>query len=120
MINRKMPARYWAQLNGKTAQENYKEQKAIILRELEVKELEKQMEQEIFVSMMSAIDNGASALEQDVAQNVVNSIEATFSGGGIHPERLNSFSKQIAIGLGKALGDAPFKMLEDLLHEDNG
>lgn len=112
----KMPLRYWVQQNGRTAQENFNYQREKIIkdamRKKELEQLKKQIEEELFIANMTAIDESAGALEQDVATNVVNNISATFNGG-IYPERLNSFSKQIAIGLGRAIGNMPFKLIED-------
>ena len=69
---------------------------------------------------MFSLEESSSEISDDIANDIVNKINATFEGGSIHPERFTSmsFSKQLALMLGKALGQAPFKLLDEILDED--
>lgn len=119
-----LPDHFYYQLNGKSAEENYLEQKRKIHERIEMRrkleECKRQIEDETFQAIMIALEQSAGKLESEVANDVVNSIQAAFAGGSIHPEALTNktFSSEIAIALGKALGQAPFKLLDEIFKDE--
>lgn len=122
-----MPDWAYYQQNGKSAIENYREQTQMIKARYDeqkrIEEAKKKLEEEMFVAMMSALEESIDPLEQTVAQNIGNMMSAVFEGGAIHPERLKNQSFSVALGaaLGKALAQASFKLLDDILNgkDDN-
>lgn len=121
--NGMMPDWAYYQQNGKSAMENYRDQTRVIIDRYEeqkkLEEAKKQLEEEMFVAMMSALEEGIDPLEQTVAQDIGNMVSAVFEGGAIHPERLKnkSFSAELGAALGRALAQAPFKLLDDILND---
>lgn len=122
-----MPDWIWVQQNGRSPEWNWEYQRKKmfddIKRREKLKQLEEwknQLEDRTLEAVMTALDQNASLLEDQLANDVVNKIGATFEGGSIHSEKLtnSSFSTRMAVMLGKALADAPFKLLEDIINEE--
>lgn len=113
LYDKRIPLKYQPLFNGKSAQENYTIQKKRI-------KYERELENNIYSSIMSMIDGSAGELERDMANNVGLCLERVFAGGEIHPEELKhmSFSKTLAIGLGTAIGSIPGLLLDDILEDE--
>lgn len=122
-----MPTWAWVQQNGRSPEYNWEYQKREMYKKIRraeklkrLEEWKKQLEQQTLEAVLFSLDQNAAALEDQLANDVANKISAVFEGGSIHAEKLSnsSFSNRLAIALGKALGEAPFKMLEEILEED--
>ena len=106
------------QRNGKTAQENYIDQKRKwqkkYKKQRELEKLKKQMEDQIFEAVMYTMEQ-TEAFEEEVASDIVNMISSAFETGSMRPEKLEnrSFSSDLSETLGRALAMAPFKLLEE-------
>ena len=112
----------WYQMNGKTAQENYIDQKRKwqnkYKKQRELEELKKKMEEQIFEAVMYTMEE-TEAFEEEVASDVVNMIEAAFDGNSIRSGQLQdkSFSADLGATLGRALAMAPFQLLDEFLKD---
>lgn len=120
---KKIPNKFRAQLNGKTATENYKIQKNELLFELKKRELEEYIrraeEEEMFLFMKTMEDN-AAALEQDAAEDLADDFISCFDGGSIKAERLKNrtWAAQLGMIAGRDLVKSIFGYFEDLLNYD--
>lgn len=110
------------QRNGKTAQENYIDQKRKqqqnYKKQRELEKLKKQMEDQIFEAVMYTMEQ-TEAFEEEVASDIVNMISSAFETGSMRPEKLEnrSFSSDLGATLGRALAMAPFKLLEEVFDD---
>lgn len=118
-----MPDRFYYQQNGKSIEENYIEQKrksnVIVLERERIQELKKELESQTFQATMLAIEQGVDPLYQQMFHEIGNMIYGAFSGGSVRPEKLKniSLSTQLGAVLGRALAEAPFRLLDEILND---
>ena len=118
-----MPDRFYYQQNEKSIEENYIEQKrknnVIVLERERIQELKKELENQTFQATMLAIEQGIDPLHQQMLHEIGNMLNSAFSGGSVRPEKLHniSLSTQLGVVLGKALADAPFRLLDEILND---
>ena len=123
-----MPDRYYYQQNGKSAYENYRIQKQRIREGImdlyteqriqeALKEIQRLYEEAAIFSIEQSIDEAANVF----ADHMISCIDGTFSGGSINPGSMKnkSFAVMLGAALGRAIGQAPEKLLEDL-YKDRG
>lgn len=115
----RVPSGLENQLNGKTAMENYIDYKRKWEREQEKEELEKKL----YDSIMDAVFLSVMASEENITAmagaDIIATIQAAFDGGKINPGAFQkkTFATDLGIILGRALADAPFKILEELFRD---
>lgn len=118
-----MPDWVWVQQNGRSAQQNFEyqrrkiydqiaEREAAKRREEAKKEIEKQILEAILVTLEQATDGVA----EETANDVVACINAALNGTPA-PDGKKSFSAEIGAILGRALGEAPFKLLDEIFKD---
>ena len=119
-----MPDWAWVQQNGRSPQWNYdyqrrkmheriREREAAEEREKAKKEIEKQLLEAILFTMEQGSETVASA----AADDIIASINAALNGTPA-PASKKSFSADLGKMLGVALGQAPFKLLDEIFKDD--
>lgn len=123
-----MPDWAYYQQNGKSAQENYAEQHRKMQEEYykrekakELEEAKKKIEQQILEAIIFTMEQGAGTVADAAAADIISSINAAFGGGGSSGKQLGSksFSAELGVMLGRALGQAPFKLLDEIFKDDD-
>lgn len=61
---------------------------------------------------------GADLVGNKAADVVINNVNAAFGSTGGQPVSSRSFSEDLGVILGKALGAAPFKLLDELFDDE--
>ncbi|MBR5599263.1 MAG: hypothetical protein IKW39_04405 [Alphaproteobacteria bacterium] len=119
-----MPDWAWVQQNGRSPQWNYEYQKAKIYRELEEREAakrreeaKKEIERQLLEAIVSTMEQGSEMVADAAADDIVASINAALNGTPA-PASKKSFSVELGAMLGRALGQAPFKLLEEIFKDD--
>ena len=121
-----MPDWAWVQQNGRSPQWNYEYQRKKFLREIEERkatkareEAKKKIEQQILDAITLTMQQGSEQVAEAAADDIIASINAALSGTGTAaPASKRSFSADLGAMLGKALGEAPFKLLDDIFKDD--
>ena len=119
-----MPDWAWVQQNGRSPQWNYEYQKAKMYRELEEREAakrraeaKKEIERQLLEAIVSTMEQGSEMVADAAANDIVASINAALNGTPA-PASKKSFSVELGAMLGRALGQAPFKLLEEIFKDD--
>jgi len=119
-----MPDWAWVQQNGRSPQWNYEYQHRKFMREIEEREAakareeaKKKIEQQILDAINLTMQQGSEQVAEAAADDIIASINAAL-GGTAAPSSKRSFSADLGAMLGKALGEAPFKLLDDIFKDD--
>lgn len=117
---KKMPEWAAAQLNGKTAEENYYRQKRKFQKRELIRNALEEIQKEYDNALYFAIQEEEERISEMAANNFISQITAAFDGGTINPNALKnkSFAAELGAAFGRAIGQAPFKLLEEILEED--
>ena len=119
-----MPDWAWVQQNGRSPQWNYEYQKAKMYRELEEREAakrraeaKKEIERQLLEAIAMTMEQGSEMMVAATADDIVASINAALNGTPA-PASKKSFSADLGKMLGVALGQAPFKLLDEIFKDD--
>lgn len=119
-----MPDWIWVQQNGRSPDWNYQYQRDKFRREINEREAAKQrekakkeMQQQITDAVSSVLQQGSDTIAAATVEDVVSSIEAALNGKPITTQK-RSFAADLGAMLGRALVDAPFKLLDDIFDDD--
>jgi len=120
-----MPDWAWVQQNGRSPQWNYEYQRKKFLREIEEREAakrreeaKKEIERQLLEAIAMTMEQGSEMMVEATANDIVASINAALNGTPA-PASKKSFSVELGAMLGRALGQAPFKLLEDIFKDDD-
>lgn len=120
-----MPDRYWAQQNGKDPEWNLEYQRRQndmkIRKQEKIKkceEVKKQIQQQIYNAIIFTMNEGSGRIAAAAANDIINSVNAACGIGSVGPKGNMSFFVDLGIILGKALGQAPFKLLDQLFNDE--
>lgn len=123
-----MPDWAWVQQNGRSPEWNLEYQRRKMYRELEEREAakrreeaKKQIEQQILEAILFTLEEGAGTVADAAAEDIISSINAAFGGGSAGASKQlgnKSFSAELGAMLGRALGQAPFKLLDEIFDDD--
>ena len=120
-----MPDWAWVQQNGRSPQWNYEYQKAKMYAEIEAREAakrreeaKKEIERQLLEAIVSTMEQGSEMVADAAANDIVASINAALNGTPA-PASKKSFAVELGAMLGKALGQAPFKLLEEIFKDDD-
>ncbi len=120
-----MPDWAWVQQNGRSPQWNYEYQKAKMYAELEAREAakrreeaKKEIERQLLEAIVSTMEQGSEMVADAAANDIVASINAALNGTPA-PASKKSFAVELGAMLGRALGQAPFKLLEEIFKDDD-
>ena len=93
-------------------------------RELEEREAakrrekaKKEIERQLLEAIVSTMEQGSEMVADAAATDIVASINAALNGTPA-PASKKSFSVELGAMLGRALGQAPFKLLEEIFKDD--
>lgn len=119
-----MPDWAWVQQNGRSPQWNWEYQHRKILADLEAREAakkreeaKKEIERQLLEAIAMTMEQGSEMMVDATANDIVASINAALNGTPA-PASKKSFSVELGAMLGKALGQAPFKLLEEIFKDD--
>ena len=119
-----MPDWAWVQQNGRSPQWNYEYQKRKFLMEIEEREAakrraeaKKEIERQLLEAIVSTMEQGSEMVADAAANDIVASINAALNGTPA-PASKKSFSVDLGAMRGRALGQAPFKLLEEIFKDD--
>ena len=119
-----MPDWAWVQQNGRSPQWNYEYQKRKFLMEIEEREAakrraeaKKEIERQLLEAIVSTMEQGSEMVADAAANDIVASINAALNGTPA-PASKKSFAVELGAMLGRALGQAPFKLLEEIFKDD--
>ena len=111
-----MPDWIWVQQNGRSPDWNYQYQRDKFLNEREAakqrEKAKKEMQQQITDAVSSVLQQGSDTIAAATVEDIVSSIEAALNGKPITTQK-KSFAADLGAMLGRALVDAPFKLLDD-------
>lgn len=123
-----MPDWAWIQQNGRSPEWNMEYQRKKMYRQIEEREAakrreeaKKEIERQILEAIVMTMEQGVGTVADAAADDIVNSINAAIGGGSGAGKALSnkSFSAELGVILGKALGQAPFKLLDEIFKDDN-
>ena len=80
-------------------------------------EAKKEIERQLLEAIVSTMEQGSEMMVEATANDIVASINAALNGTPA-PASKKSFSVELGAMLGKALGQAPFKLLEEIFKDD--
>lgn len=119
-----MPTWAWVQQNGRSPEYNYEYQKREMYKAIEEREAakrreeaKKQIEQQILDAIVLTMQQGEELVANAAADDIIASVNAAFNGGTVSKSN-KSFSAELGAMLGRALGQAPFKLLDDIFKDD--
>ena len=120
-----MPDWAWVQQNGRSPQWNYEYQRAKMYAEIEAREAakrreeaKKEIERQLLEAIVSTMEQGSEMVADAAANDIVASINAALNGTPA-PASKKSFAVELGAMLGRALGQAPFKLLEEIFKDDD-
>ena len=120
-----MPDWAWVQQNGRSPQWNWEYQHRKMYEELEAREAakrraeaKKEIERQLLEAIAMTMEQGSEMMVEATANDIVASINAALNGTPA-PASKKSFSVELGAMLGRALGQAPFKLLEDIFKDDD-
>lgn len=120
-----MPDWAWVQQNGRSPQWNYEYQRAKMYAEIEAREAakrreeaKKEIERQLLEAIVSTMEQGSEMVADAAANDIVASINAALNGTPA-PASKKSFAVELGAMLGRALGQAPFKLLEEIFNDDD-
>ena len=118
-----MPDWVWVQQNGRSAQQNFEYQRRKIYNQIAEREAakrreeaKKEMEKQILEAILVTLEQATDGVAEETANDVVACINAALNGTPA-PDGKKSFSAEIGAILGRALGEAPFKLLDEIFKE---
>ena len=123
-----MPDWAWLQQNGRSPEWNMEYQRKKMYRQIEEREAakrreeaKKEIERQILEAIVMTMEQGVGTVADAAADDIVNSINAAIGGGSGAGKALSnkSFSAELGVILGKALGQAQFKLLDEIFKDDN-
>ena len=84
-------------------------------------EAKKEIERQILEAIVMTMEQGVGTVADAAADYIINSINAAVSGGSGAGKALSnkSFSAELGVILGKALGQAPFKLLDEIFKDED-
>ncbi len=119
-----MPDWAWVQQNGRSPQWNWEYQHRKMYEELEAREAakrraeaKKEIERQLLEAIAMTMEQGSDMMVEATANDIVASINAALNGTPA-PASKKSFSVELGAMLGRALGQAPFKLLEEIFNDD--
>ena len=119
-----MPDWAWVQQNGRSPQWNWEYQHRKMYEELEAREAakrraeaKKEIERQLLEAIAMTMEQGSEMMVEATANDIVASINAALNGTPA-PASKKSFSVELGAMLGRALGQAPFKLLEEIFKDD--
>ena len=120
-----MPDWAWEQQNGRSPQWNWEYQHRKMYEELEAREAakrraeaKKEIERQLLEAIAMTMEQGSEMMVEATANDIVASINAALNGTPA-PASKKSFAVELGAMLGKALGQAPFKLLEEIFKDDD-
>ena len=120
-----MPDWAWVQQNGRSPEWNWEYQHRKMMEDIKKRErakqreeAKKQIEQQILDAIVFTMNEGADTVAEAAAADIISSIEGLGSGGKSMSKK-SSFSAELGVILGKALGVEPFKLLDEIFKEDD-
>ena len=122
-----MPDWAWVQQNGRSPEWNWEYQHKKMdedLRRREAakrrEEAKKEIERQILDAIVLTMNQGAETVADAAADDIISSINAAFGGGSGGSKKLGSrsFAADLGVMLGKALGEAPFKLLYEIFTDE--
>ena len=120
-----MPDWAWVQQNGRSPQWNWEYQHRKMYEELEAREAakrraeaKKEIERQLLEAIAMTMEQGSDMMVEATANDIVASINAALNGTPA-PASKKSFSVELGAMLGRALGQAPFKLLEEIFKDDD-
>lgn len=123
-----MPDWIWVQQNGRSPEWNMEYQRKKMYRQIEEREAakrreeaKKEIERQILEAIVMTMEQGVGTVADAAADDIINSINAAVSGGSGAGKALSnkSFSAELGVILGKALGQAPFKLLDEIFKDED-
>ena len=119
-----MPDWAWVQQNGRSPQWNWEYQHRKMYEELEAREAakrraeaKKEIERQLLEAIAMTMEQGSEMMVDATANDIVASINAALNGTPA-PASKKSFAVELGAMLGRALGQAPFKLLEEIFKDD--
>lgn len=119
-----MPDWAWVQQNGRSPEWNWEYQHRKMYEELEAREAakrraeaKKEIERQLLEAIAMTMEQGSDMMVEATANDIVASINAALNGTPA-PASKKSFSVELGAMLGRALGQAPFKLLEEIFKDD--
>ena len=119
-----MPDWAWVQQNGKSPQWNYEYQRRKIYQQIEEREAakrreeaKKEIEKQLLEAILCTMEQGSEVVASAAADDIIASINAALTGTPA-PASKKSFSAELGVMLGRALGQAPFKLLDEIFKDD--
>ena len=119
-----MPDWLWVQQNGRSAEWNYQYQKNKLYKEIEEREAakrreeaKKEIEKQLLEAILYTMEQGSEVVASAAADDIISSINAALTGTPA-PASKKSFSAELGKMLGVALGQAPFKLLDEIFKDD--
>lgn len=119
-----MPDWVWVQQNGKSPQWNYEYQRRKIYQQIEEREAakrreeaKKEIEKQLLEAILCTMEQGSEVVASAAADDIIASINAALTGTPA-PASKKSFSAELGKMLGVALGQAPFKLLDEIFKDD--
>lgn len=120
-----MPDWAWVQQNGRSPEWNWEYQHRKMYAEIEAREAakrreeaKKEIERQLLEAIAMTMEQGSEMMVEATANDIVASINAALNGTPA-PASKKSFSVELGAMLGRALGQAPFKLLEDIFKDDD-
>ena len=120
-----MPDWAWVQQNGRSPQWNWEYQHRKMYEELEAREAakrraeaKKEIERQLLEAIAMTMEQGSEMMVDATANDIVASINAALNGTPA-PASKKSFAVELGAMLGRALGQAPFKLLEEIFKDDD-
>lgn len=118
-----MPDRVWLQQNGHSPEWNYMYQKQRMYDEMQQREAakkkeeaKKEIERQLLMAIAMTMEQGEKMFVDAAADDIISSVNAALGSGAAPKSR--SFSADLGVMLGRALGEAPFKLLDALFDYD--
>ena len=123
-----MPDWAWFSQNGRSTQYNIDYQMRKIHAETDKMlnerfkakkkaELKKELQDKITEAIEEGIAEGTSQVAEQAADDIVARLEEAFNNKTPFNGGKKTFAADIGAAVGRALGDAPFKALDDLMNE---
>ena len=119
-----MPDWAWVQQNGRSPEWNWEYQHRKMYAEIEAREAakrraeaKKEIERQLLEARAMTMEQGSDMMVEATANDIVASINAALNGTPA-PASKKSFSVELGAMLGRALGQAPFKLLEEIFKDD--
>lgn len=119
-----MPDWMWVHQNGKSPQWNYEYQKRKMYQQIEEREAakrreeaKKELEKQLLEAIAMTMEQGSEVVASAAADDIIASINAALTGTPA-PASKKSFSAELGVMLGRALGQAPFKLLDEIFKDD--